>query len=64
MDHQSDLDEAIAEADRIADVTSELETITASPLSVFVDVHGLLDYFDGDEVRTFEFLGKLKDFFE
>ena len=40
------------------------ETISVSPLSVFIDVQDLLEYFDGDQARTFEFLGKLKDFFE
>ena len=54
MDHQPDL-----ELDSV-----ELETITASPLTVFIDVQNLLEYFEGDEARTFDFLGKLKDFFE
>jgi hypothetical protein len=40
---------------------AEVPEIRMSPLTVEVDVVALLERFDGDEAKAFEFLGKLKD---
>lgn len=44
------------------ELLSETFQVT-SPLSVYVDVIELLDRFDEDEAKLWEFLGKLKDLF-
>ena len=54
---ERDLDEAF-EGEQLLS-----ETITTSPLSVYLDVCELLDMFEKDESRLWEFLGKLKDLF-
>jgi len=41
----------------------EMTYMTTSPMSVHVDVCELLDMFEKDEARLWEFLGKLKDLF-
>jgi hypothetical protein len=44
------------------ELLSETFQVT-SPLSVYVDVIELLDRFDDDDAKLWEFLGKLKDLF-
>lgn len=39
----------------------QVPEMKVTPLSVFVDVLELLEHFDSDEAKTFEFLGKLRD---
>lgn len=44
-----------------ATVTEHLAEIKPNVLSVHADVTDLLERFDGDEAKLFDFLGKLKD---
>jgi hypothetical protein len=57
---EKDLDEAF-EGEQLLSET--ITTSPMSPLSVHVDVCELLDMFEKDESRLWEFLGKLKDLF-
>lgn len=59
MDNDSDLEGQFIPGELV----SEISSMTTSPLSVYVDVIELLDKFDGDQTKLWDFLGKLKDLF-
>lgn len=59
MDNDPDLEGQFIHGELV----SEISSMTTSPLSVYVDVIELLDKFDGDQTKVWDFLGKLKDLF-